>query len=78
MDLDHIIRFAGLVVAPSGAAWAGVRLALNGIRKDLRDIRTEFKVVDSRVQATREEMAEIRGSMKSLVHSAAAAKRRKG
>jgi hypothetical protein len=67
MTTAEILQALALVVAPSGAAWAGVKLALNGTRKDIHAVATKVDAVEGKVDRTREEVAYLKGYVMGVV-----------
>lgn len=59
-DLDILKALVPVVLSSSGAAWLGVRIALNGTRKAIADGRREAREGFDKVHA---DMKRIEGSV---------------
>ena len=60
MEQEVILAFAGLAFTTGGAAWAGVKLSLNGMRLTVNRIEKKLDAVESQVQENRSEISGIR------------------
>lgn len=60
-EIPILIQVAAIVLGPAGAAWAGVRVSLNGTRQDVRDIKTEVSGIRGDVSNLRERVARVEG-----------------
>ena len=80
MTVDDLLKFAAMVVAPSGAAWTAVKVALNGTRKRIDDARAEAKEnhtalaqkVDGvivQVGAVTSDLSYLKGRVASVLHA---------
>ena len=58
-DLHPVLAIAGLILGPGGAAWAAVRVALNGTREDVRELRADVRAMKADVQDVRERVARL-------------------
>ena len=38
-----MLQLLGMVAGPAGAAWVGVKVAVNGLRADVREIKKDVK-----------------------------------
>lgn len=48
-----------LVLGPGGAAWAAVKVSLNGARKDISDTKTTCERMDAKLGAHGERLARV-------------------
>jgi hypothetical protein len=48
-DLHPLIQLAILIFGPTGAAFVGVKLTLNGTREDVREIKADVKALGGTV-----------------------------
>ena len=60
MEHEVILAAAGLAFTTGGAAWAGVKLSLNGMRATVNRIEKKLDAVDTQVQENRSEISAIR------------------
>ena len=63
--MDGIPPFVAVLLAiigPSGAAWVGVRTALNGTREAVRDLQRDMRELRDDVQDVRERVARLEGT----------------
>ena len=49
-----------LIAASAGGAWAGVRVALEGMRKNVSEVKADVKDARAEVQVVRGEVYELR------------------
>lgn len=59
MDAE-ILKFIGMILGPTGAAWYGVKASVNGMREDVREIKKRVTAIDGRVQSNRVELASMK------------------
>lgn len=62
-DLPVWATLAAVVFGPTGAAWVGVRTALNGTRERVKKIDATVDRMGSEVTDVRERVSKIEGSL---------------
>lgn len=58
-DLHPVLAVIGLILGPGGAAWVAVRVALNGTREDVRELRVDVRNMKEDIQDVRERVARL-------------------
>ena len=58
-ELHPILQLAVLVLGPTGAAWIGVKAALNGVKADVREVKEDLRAFNIALQETRERLARL-------------------
>lgn len=64
------IEVLGVVLGPAGAAWIAVKVALNGARQDIRDIKSSVGELTSAQNATGRDVARLDERVKHLEEAA--------
>ena len=59
MLTDNIWQILALVVGPAGASWVGVKVALNGARADIREIKDDMRTLHTKVDQHHTRLAVI-------------------
>ena len=61
-EVEHeiLLGFAGLALTTGGAAWAGVKLSLNGMRSSLHRIEKTVESTNKQAQDNRAAIASIK------------------
>src|SRR5690606_4952849 len=57
MDLHPLIQLLIVILGPTGAAWAGVRAALNGTRRNVESLTTDVREMRNDLADLRERVA---------------------
>lgn len=71
MELHPIIEVVLVIAGPTGAAWAGVRAALNGTKKNVEHLTTD-------VREMRHDLADLRERVAGVEAKIANRPRRRG
>ena len=66
MDTQTLLIFAGAGIGPAGAAWAGVKVALNGTKEDIAEIKTDIRAISSAVSRNTTEIVRLDENTKTL------------
>ena len=53
-------QLLALVLGPSGAAWVGVKMALNGTREQVKDLKGDIKALSKDVRDNRDHIIRLR------------------
>ena len=61
-ELHPILQAALLALGPAGAGYVGVRVALNGLRENVRETRKDMGEVKRDLSDVRERVARIEGA----------------
>lgn len=59
MSPVELWQVAALVLGPAGAAWVGVKTALNGTRQSVAEIKEDVKDLRAEVRGNREEIIRL-------------------
>lgn len=63
LDLPVWVTAASVVLGPTGAAWVGVRTALNGTRERVKRIDKTLDRMDGDLTEVRERVSKIEGGL---------------
>ena len=66
MDTQTLLIFAGAVIGPAGAAWAGVKVSLNGTKEDIAEIKTDMRAISKAVSRNTTEIVRLDEKTKTL------------
>ena len=61
MTTPEILQLVAVIVGPGCAAWAGVKSSVNGMREDVRTIKTDIKDVSRGLTGHAERIARLEG-----------------
>jgi hypothetical protein len=54
---EELLLAAGVILGPSGAAFVGVRVALNGVKEDVKEIKKHVREINGTVGEHGEKIA---------------------
>jgi hypothetical protein len=54
---EELLLAAGVILGPSGAAFVGVRVALNGVKEDVKEIKKHVREINGTVALHGEKIA---------------------
>lgn len=58
-----VLGLIGMVLGPTGAAWVGVKISLNGLRGDVTEVKTGMAQQGKDMSDARERIANIEGRL---------------
>jgi len=58
-DIHPVLAVISLILGPGGAAWAAVRVALNGTREDVRELRADVRKMKEDIKDVSERVARL-------------------
>lgn len=61
-SIPPIVTIVLGIIGPTGAAWVGVRVALNGTREAVRGLHRDMRELRDDVQDVRERVARLEGT----------------
>lgn len=61
MSPADILQLVAVILGPTGAAWVGVRTALNGTREAVKNLATDMREVRHDLADVRERVAKLEG-----------------
>ena len=60
-ELHPLIQLAIVLLGPTGAAYVGVRVSLNGTRENVRELKRDVSKLSTDMTDVRERLARIEG-----------------
>lgn len=60
-EFHPLLQAAIVILGPTGAAWVGVRTALNGTRQNVKDLASDMREVRKDLTDVRERVARLEG-----------------
>lgn len=65
MDAESLWMVLAAILGPSGAAYMGVKVGLNGLKKEVAEIKEWLSMLDQRSQTHGERLASLETSRES-------------